>query len=244
MGAQTETLQKRNKELLRTVSDGRNTIILKRKQNHSGRWFTALVKRTIDILFSAIGIVVVMPFLIPVVYFLLKFSSAGPLFFVQERIGKDGRVFRCFKFRTMHVNEDADIRQCSEEDERIFRIGKFMRATHMDELPQLLNVLLGEMSLVGPRPHMVYHDELFSSMLPEYALRQCVRPGLTGLAQVRGCHGPTPDIDSIRKRTRFDLHYVRNMSPRLDMLIFVKTLAQVVANRQPSVNGEQSAFAG
>jgi putative colanic acid biosynthesis UDP-glucose lipid carrier transferase len=104
------------------------------------------------------------PLIIPVVYVILKFSSKGPLFFVQERIGKNGRIFRCLKFRTMHVNDDADTRQCSEDDERIFPAGRFLRATHLDELPQLLNVLVGDMSLVGPRPHMVYHDELFSAL--------------------------------------------------------------------------------
>lgn len=178
--------------------------------------------------FSALAIMFVLPVVIPVVYILLRFSSRGPLFFVQDRIGKNGHVFRCYKFRTMHVNDDADLRQCSENDERIFRVGKFLRATHMDELPQLLNVLKGDMSLVGPRPHMVYHDELFSAMVPEYILRQQVRPGLTGLAQVQGCHGPTPDLESIRRRTRYDLHYVRNASPKLDTLIFFRTIRQVL----------------
>jgi putative colanic acid biosynthesis UDP-glucose lipid carrier transferase len=224
----------RQKEKLKKIGGGRNTVILKQKDITVSDMLLLAAKRTVDILFSALCIMLLFPLIIPVVYVILKFSSKGPLFFVQERIGKNGRIFRCLKFRTMHVNDDADTRQCSEDDERIFPAGRFLRATHLDELPQLLNVLVGDMSLVGPRPHMVYHDELFSALLPEYALRRQVRPGLTGLAQVKGCHGPTPDLDSIRRRTRFDLHYVRNMSAGMDMLIFVKTIAQVISGRSAS----------
>ncbi len=217
-----------SREVLKNVGKGRNTVILRRIYPVPGTGMMELAKRSVDILFSALAIVFILPVVIPVVYILLRFSSRGPLFFVQDRIGKNGYIFSCYKFRTMHVNDDADLRQCSENDERIFRVGKFLRATHMDELPQLLNVLKGDMSLVGPRPHMVYHDELFSAMVPEYIQRQQVRPGLTGLAQVQGCHGPTPDLESIRRRTRYDLHYVRNASPRLDTLIFLKTIGQVL----------------
>jgi putative colanic acid biosynthesis UDP-glucose lipid carrier transferase len=218
----------RSREVLKNVGKGRNTVILRRMYPVPGTGMMEFAKRSVDMVFSALAIMFVLPVVIPVVYILLRFSSRGPLFFVQDRIGKNGHVFRCYKFRTMHVNDDADLRQCSENDERIFRVGKFLRATHMDELPQLLNVLKGDMSLVGPRPHMVYHDELFSAMVPEYILRQQVRPGLTGLAQVQGCHGPTPDLESIRRRTRYDLHYVRNASPKLDTLIFFRTIRQVL----------------
>jgi len=224
----------KQKEALKKIGEGRNTVIFKGKDTGAGDLLLQAGKRLIDILFSSLSIVLLFPVVIPVVYVILKRSSPGPLFFIQERIGKDGRVFQCLKFRTMHVNDDADTRQCSEDDERIFPAGRFLRTTHLDELPQLLNVLMGHMSLVGPRPHMVYHDELFAALLPEYALRRQVRPGLTGLAQVKGCHGPTPDLDSIRRRTRFDLHYIRNMSAGMDMLIFVKTLAQVVTSRSGS----------
>ncbi len=217
-----------SQEVLKRIGKGRNTIILKRINTASDIGSMPLAKRSMDIVFSVLAIVFILPVVIPVVYVLLRFSSRGPLFFVQNRIGKNGVTFRCYKFRTMHVNDDADLRQCCENDERIFRVGRFLRATHMDELPQLLNVLIGNMSLVGPRPHMVYHDELFSAMVPEYVLRQQVRPGLTGLAQVQGCHGPTPDIESIRRRTRYDLHYVRNASPKLDTLIFLRTIGQVL----------------
>ncbi len=217
-----------SREVLKNVGKGRNTVILKRMYPVPGTGMMEFAKRGVDLVFSALAIVFVLPVVIPVVYILLRFSSHGPLFFIQDRIGKNGHIFRCYKFRTMHVNDDADLRQCSENDERIFRVGKFLRATHMDELPQLLNVLKGDMSLVGPRPHMVYHDELFSAMVPEYILRQQVRPGLTGLAQVQGCHGPTPDLESIRRRTRYDLHYVRNASPKMDTLILLKTIGQVI----------------
>ncbi len=218
----------RSKEVLKNVGRGRNTIILKRMYPVPGTGMMEFTKRTVDVVFSALAVLFVLPIITPIVYIFLKISSPGPLFFVQDRIGKNGHVFRCIKFRTMHVNEDADVRQCSDDDERIFKFGKFLRSTHLDELPQLINVLRGDMSLVGPRPHMVYHDELFAAMVPEYILRQQVRPGLTGLAQVQGCHGPTPDIESIRRRTRYDLHYVRNASPKLDTVIFFKTIGQVM----------------
>src|SRR5690606_6010658 len=127
----------RSQEVLKNVGKGRNTIILKRMYPVPGTGTMEFFKRTVDIVFSALALVLVLPIVTPIVYLCLRWSSPGPLFFVQDRIGKNGRVFRCYKFRSMHVNEDADLRQCMEDDERIFRFGKFLRSTHMDELPQL-----------------------------------------------------------------------------------------------------------
>jgi putative colanic acid biosynthesis UDP-glucose lipid carrier transferase len=189
--------------------------------------YTIVFKRVIDVVVSALLIVFVLSWLTPLLAVLIRLNSRGPVFFIQQRIGLGGKPFRCIKFRTMRVNEDSHILQAVSDDERITQLGHFLRITHIDELPQLINVLLNHMSLIGPRPHMLYHDLLFSDMLPAYHLRHLVKPGITGLAQSYGYYGATPDFFSIAARTRLDLFYVRHVSSALDLTIIADTLVTV-----------------
>ncbi|XZF13663.1 sugar transferase [Chitinophagaceae bacterium MMS25-I14] len=186
-------------------------------------FFVKYVKRAIDILISSVLIAAVLSWLVPVLFILIKFSSRGPLFFIQERIGLNGKKFSCIKFRTMQINKQSDTYQAVSDDKRVTKLGLVLRLTHIDELPQLINVLKNDMSIVGPRPHMVYHDVLFTSMIPAYIQRQKVKPGITGLAQSMGFHGATPDFHSISFRTRMDLFYVKKLSFLLDMKILFTT---------------------
>jgi putative colanic acid biosynthesis UDP-glucose lipid carrier transferase len=163
---------------------------------------------------------------------LIKFDSRGPILFRQRRCGFDGRPFHIFKFRTMFVLEDgATIRQAAQCDSRVTRLGKWLRRASIDELPQLLNVLNGSMSLVGPRPHAMTHDDYFDKIVRHYALRNHVKPGVTGWAQVNGYRGPTPDLQDIEKRVEFDLWYIENCSLRLDCLIIGRTIFEVILGR-------------
>jgi len=165
----------------------------------------------------------------PFFAFLVKISSKGPVFFVQRRIGKDGRSFSCLKFRTMIVNEQANSQQAYENDHRITRIGNFLRKTNLDEFPQFLNVLVGDMSIVGPRPHMLADCRKFASVVENYAFRHLVKPGITGLAQVKGFRGATEDISSIFRRFQFDAYYVRNASFGMDLQIITETARQTIS---------------
>lgn len=156
-------------------------------------------------------------------------DSPGPAFFLQRRTGLGGRTFRICKFRTMTVMEDgADLRHACVGDERVTRIGRFLRRSHLDELPQLFNVVKGEMALVGPRPHALAHDERYSSAFPSYYARFLVRPGLTGLAQVTGYRGEVLDLDSMRRRVEADIQYVMDWSLELDFLIALKTVPLMI----------------
>lgn len=181
-------------------------------------------KRAIDLILSAVLIVLVLTWLTPVLYVLIRLGSEGGAFFRQTRMGRNGKLFVCLKFRTMYLNEKSDILQASADDQRITPLGRWLRRFHIDELPQLINVLRGDMSLVGPRPYMLADHELFGSLLPDYDLRHSVKPGLTGLAQVKGFHGPTPDFRSIRCRTRLDHFYVQKSGLFLDLKIIAATI--------------------
>jgi len=161
---------------------------------------------------------------------LIVLDSKGPVFFIQRRQGKNGKLFSCLKFRSMVVNEESDEKQADENDYRITRMGKFLRRTNIDELPQFLNVLLGQMSIIGPRPHMVSDCTRFSFVIPAYKFRTLVKPGITGLAQVKGYHGPTVDYDSIFNRYHWDAEYIRNASFTLDVKIMFLTAMQSLGN--------------
>jgi putative colanic acid biosynthesis UDP-glucose lipid carrier transferase len=189
-----------------------------------------LSKRAFDILFSTTLILVVMTWLTPVIALLIKLNSKGPVFFLQKRIGKDGRFFYCIKFRSMIQNDEADERPAEENDERITRIGRILRRTNIDELPQLFNVLAGQMSVVGPRPHMIADCIRFSFVISSYSFRSLVRPGITGWAQVNGYHGPTTDYESIIIRYYWDAMYVRKAGVGLDVKIIWNTFSQGVGN--------------
>lgn len=189
-----------------------------------------LLKRTFDILFSTIVLVGICSWLFPIIAIIIKTTSKGPVFFVQRRYGFHEEVFNCLKFRTMVVNDDAATKTTAENDSRITRFGKFLRKTSLDEMPQFLNVLKGEMSIVGPRPHMLAVDDYFKPKIGRYSLRSMANPGITGLAQVNGLRGDSGDIEvEMRKRALADAYYVRNWSFVLDLVIILKTVILVIA---------------
>lgn len=180
-------------------------------------------KRLLDIVFS---IIVLIPFailILPITACLIKLSSPGPVFFVQKRTGRHHKEFNCYKLRSMHLNQLANIQQATEQDARITKIGYFLRVFHIDEIPQLYNVLKGEMSIIGPRPHMLHHTKIYSESLDYYQLRLNAKPGLTGLAQVKGYVGEINDIKDLKKRILNDIYYVRNSSISLNTFIIMMT---------------------
>ncbi|TMI83618.1 MAG: sugar transferase, partial [Bacteroidetes bacterium] len=194
------------------------------------RKFYIFLKRCFDIFLSALFVALVLSWLVPLASLLIVLDSRGPAFFVQRRIGKNGRTFWCIKFRTMRLNDEANEKQAEENDDRITRVGKFLRRTNIDEIPQFFNVLLGNMSIIGPRPHMLSDCTRFSFVIPAYKFRTLMRPGITGLAQVKGYHGPTVDYESIFTRYHWDAEYIRNANLFLDLKILGLTLLQSMGN--------------
>jgi putative colanic acid biosysnthesis UDP-glucose lipid carrier transferase len=188
------------------------------------------LKRIFDIFFSFLFIGFVLSWLLPIISLLIIVDSKGPVFFVQQRLGRNGQPFRCLKFRTMVVNDEADEKQAEDNDYRITRFGKFLRRTNIDEFPQFFNVFIGEMSIIGPRPHMLSDCTRFSFVIPAYKFRTLVRPGITGLAQVKGHHGPSIDYESIFTRYHWDAEYIRNANFRLDLQIISLTFLQSIGN--------------
>jgi len=186
------------------------------------------IKRSFDIFFSILVILTVLSWLYPLIAILIKFSSKGPVLFIQRRNGLYNREFNCYKFRTMVVNDLADEQQAQKGDDRITTIGKFLRRTSLDELPQFFNVLKGDMSVVGPRPHMVKHNEDYAALIENYNYRTLVKPGITGLAQVLGYRGETESsIYLMKMRVRTDRFYIQNWSLGLDIKIIFKTISEV-----------------
>jgi len=187
-----------------------------------------LLKRSLDISLSLIIIVTVLSWLIPVIALLIKLTSRGPVFFLQKRNKRNGELFTCIKFRSMIVNEDADILPAEKDDQRITRFGKFLRNHYLDELPQFFNVLWGDMSVIGPRPHMVSDNINYDHLVKNYAYRHKVKPGITGLAQVLGFVGPVDEQQKLEARVNIDIFYVRHWSPKLDRVIFYRTIKKLV----------------
>jgi putative colanic acid biosynthesis UDP-glucose lipid carrier transferase len=188
----------------------------------------AALKRSFDVAFSFLILVGICSWLFPLIALLIKLDSKGPVFFIQKRSGRAGKDFLCLKFRTMVVNEEADIRQATRNDNRITRFGKFLRESNIDELPQFFNVLLGDMSVVGPRPHMIKHTEEYSKTISNYMLRHLIKPGVTGLAQAKGYRGQTNDDFSMRNRVRVDILYIERWSFFLDLKVIGLTLLNMV----------------
>ena len=182
-----------------------------------------VIKRLFDILFAAIIIVALAPVWILLTLW-IALTSPGGVFFRQARTGLDGRTFYMYKFRSMYVNDEADTLQSVAGDKRITRAGRFLRRTSLDELPQLLNVLKGDMSIIGPRPHMLAHTEYYSQRIPDYMKRHRMRPGLTGYAQVRGYRGATPTLEDMQRRVDADNYYIDRFSLWMDLRIFTLTL--------------------
>ncbi len=193
--------------------------------------FEHAAKRCIDVLFAGVALTALLPML-AIVAVAIKLDSPGPILFRQKRCGFNGRCFQIYKFRTMSVLEDGpSIIQVQFADKRLTRLGALLRRTSIDELPQLFNVLEGSMSLVGPRPHAVAHDNQFDKMVRNYAFRRRVKPGLTGWAQVNGCRGPTPTAASIERRVEYDLWYIDNWSVKLDLAILLQTPIEILLGR-------------
>lgn len=184
------------------------------------------VKRSFDILISSCILLCVLPF-IPIIALIIKIQSPGPIFFKQQRTGLNGHTFYCYKFRSMHVNKDADKVQATEHDPRKFAFGNFMRKANVDELPQFFNVLKGDMSIVGPRPHMLLHTEIYSKLIDKYMVRHYVKPGITGWAQVTGYRGETKELWQMEGRVKRDIWYINHWSIWLDIRIMWMTFAQV-----------------
>jgi len=193
--------------------------------------FERAMKRGTDIVLAGTALLVLVPFML-LVAAAIRLDTPGPVFFRQKRIGFNGLPFLIYKFRTMSVLEDGPIvRQAVAGDSRVTRVGKWLRRTSIDELPQLVNVLRGEMSLVGPRPHAEAHDTEFDRALADYALRQHVKPGITGWAQVNGYRGETPSLTSIQHRVEHDIWYIDNWSIWMEIRILIKTVGAVIEAR-------------
>ena len=185
-----------------------------------------LAKRIFDVVLSLFVLLFVLSWLFPILYLLIRLDSRGPVFFVQKRVGFLGRSFPCLKFRTMQVNAEANTKQATDNDPRITRMGRFLRISNLDEIPQFLNVLVGHMSIVGPRPHMYKDCASFSQVVDSYKFRSLMKPGITGLAQVKGYRGPAQSFDKIFRRYQWDAFYVRNASFWLDLRIVHFTAMQ------------------
>lgn len=187
-----------------------------------------VVKRAFDIFFSLIVIVGLLSWLFPILALLIKIDSRGPVFFKQRRTGKSNNDFWCWKFRTMKSNNAADTIQATINDQRITRIGSFLRKSSLDELPQFFNVLIGNMSVVGPRPHMLHHTKEYSKKVERFMARHFVKPGITGLAQAKGYRGETPDVSFMKNRVKFDRFYIENWSIYLDLKIIFLTILTLI----------------
>ena len=186
-----------------------------------------LAKRIFDIIFSSFVLLLIFPWIFIFVSVMIKIQSPGPIFFLQERTGLDGKIFKCIKFRSMKVNNDADEIQATKNDPRKFPFGDFMRKTNIDELPQFINVFLGDMSVVGPRPHMLKHTAEYSKLINHFMVRHFAKPGITGLAQVSGFRGETRYIDQMEGRVKKDIEYIENWTFLLDLKIIVKTVTNM-----------------
>ena len=185
-------------------------------------------KRIFDVVFSLLVIIFILSWLCPLLYIITRFESKDSLFFKQLRHGYNKKVFHCYKFRSMYKNSSAHTKMCERNDSRITRIGKVLRRTSMDELPQFFNVLKGEMSVVGPRPHMVMHTLEYSRSIDKYLVRHFAKPGVTGLAQIKGYRGEVTKKSDIINRTRFDIFYLEKWSLGLDISIIVTTVKQII----------------
>ncbi|WP_390622203.1 undecaprenyl-phosphate glucose phosphotransferase [Winogradskyella echinorum] len=186
------------------------------------------IKRAFDILFSSVVIIFVLSWLTPIIAILIKLESKGPVFFKQSRNGFNYKEFDCYKFRSMTPNKDAHLYQATRGDERVTKVGRFLRKTSIDELPQFFNVLFGDMSVVGPRPHMVSHTNMYAKKIDKFMVRHFVKPGITGLAQTSGFRGEVETDKDIIGRVKYDIFYIENWSLLLDMKIIFQTFVNAV----------------
>lgn len=194
-----------------------------------------LAKRLFDLTFSSLFLLTIFPFIYLIVGLIIKITSPGPIFFKQERNGENGKIFKCYKFRSMKVNALSDSLQATKNDPRKTKFGNFLRKSNLDELPQFINVFKGEMSIVGPRPHMLKHTEEYSQLINKYMMRHLVKPGITGWAQVTGYRGETKELSQMEGRVRRDLWYIENWTFLLDIRIMIKTVTNMF-------RGEKNAY--
>lgn len=192
-------------------------------------------KRVFDIIFSGLVIVFILTWLIPLLALLIKLESKGPVFFIQYRTGRNNMNFPCLKLRSMYVNDEANAKQATRHDSRFTRIGRILRKTNLDEMPQFLNVFMGDMSIVGPRPHMLRHTEEFSRVIQQYMIRHFLKPGITGWAQVCGLRGEITEESHLRRRIEHDIWYMENWSVYLDLRIIFLTIRN-------TIKGDENAF--
>jgi len=197
--------------------------------------FNKFIKRSFDIILSIFVIVFVLSWLTPLLGLIIKLESKGPVFFKQKRNGLDYKEFYCYKFRSMKPNPLADLEQITKGDERVTRVGRIIRKTSVDELPQFINVLKGEMSVVGPRPHMVSHTHMYAGRIDKFMVRHFIKPGITGLAQVSGFRGEVETESDIINRVKYDIFYLENWSLFLD----IKIVFQTIYN---ALRGEEKAY--
>ena len=187
-----------------------------------------LIKRAGDIAFSGLFLITLFPLIWIVCAIGIKLSSPGPVFFKQKRTGYEGKEFWCYKFRSMHASTDADTKQAVKGDSRVFPFGEFLRRSSLDELPQFLNVIKGDMSVVGPRPHMLHHTDIYSELISDYMIRHLAKPGITGWAQINGCRGETKELAEMKERVEKDIWYIEHWSVELDISIILATIWQML----------------
>ena len=217
------------------ISFYENTPVLMLRKEPLEITFNLLLKKGFDLVFSFLVIVLLFPWLFPIIAILIKLDSPGPVFFKQQRSGRENESFTCLKFRTMKVNGSAHYKQATKGDSRVTRMGAFMRRTNIDELPQFFNVFWGTMSVVGPRPHMVRHTKQYSELINNYLVRHYAKPGITGWAQVNGFRGETKELIEMKDRVDHDIWYIENWSLLLDLKIIYLTIYNVF-------QGEENAY--
>jgi putative colanic acid biosynthesis UDP-glucose lipid carrier transferase len=192
------------------------------------------LKRLFDIAFSLLVILLIFPIIVPIIAIAIRLDSPGPIIFKQLRQGKKNKLFECYKFRTMYTHNVSE-RQATKDDPRVTRVGRFLRKSNLDEIPQFVNVLMGNMSVVGPRPHISSQHNQYSKTIEKYKVRHFVMPGITGYAQVNGFRGETKEIGLMEKRVEYDVNYMENWSLSLDIKIIFLTVWNMIS-------GEKSAY--
>ena len=207
-----------------SVENVSGSIILSLRYEPLSRTENRFLKRTFDLFFSVAFLLTLFPIIYVVVAFVTKFTSPGPVFFRQLRTGMDGRPFWLYKFRSMHVNAESDTLQATPDDPRTTRFGRFLRRSNIDELPQFINVFFGNMSVIGPRPHMLKHTDDYSEVIDKYMVRHFIKPGITGWAQIKGFRGATPRLWQMEGRVERDIWYLEHWTLSLDIYIIIRTL--------------------
>jgi undecaprenyl-phosphate galactose phosphotransferase/putative colanic acid biosynthesis UDP-glucose lipid carrier transferase len=215
-----------------TIDYIENIPVMKLREEPLQSFTNRVLKRTFDVIFSLAVVIFVFSWLFPIIALLIKLTSKGPVFFVQERTGKEGKSFKCLKFRSMVVNGKSDSLQAIKNDARVTRVGAFLRRTSIDEMPQFFNVLCNQMSVVGPRPHMLKHTEEYRKLVDKFMVRHFAKPGLTGWAQIMGYRGQTKTVKDMENRAYADIWYIENWSFLLDLKIIVKTITMVFFQKE------------